>query len=244
MNVVVNKVMNVIICTVCQTVVIAQHVVSHLNGHDRSLDKGTKAALNHHVVSLGIQANLPPLPTNVISAVEGLPVEIAYYCPDCSSCFPARETFRKHYKAHGPFDDTKTQTRGPAQHFNNALGRVYFRVTDNPSSTPAIAAGDPIYQLLNEIDAQQKELVPDVDIRNVSPWLRITKWNEIFIDYDTKSLRSMVALPNDGEFPHLQKAVSFTLEKASGCIDKTTTLVLQMLNSPNPDKEYVFRPPR
>jgi len=83
--------------------------------------------------------------------------------------------------------------------------------------------------MLKEIEDQQRSLVVETDIRNVSPWLRITQWHEMFKDYDLKLLHSMVAPPSDVEFPNLQKSVLFTFKGASSLIDTMTTLVLQFL---------------
>ena len=190
-----------------------------------------------HLTSLGILNRLPTFPSTVIPAIEGLEITQAHYCPHCPAAYPSEAGHKRHLSSHRSVEKTPS-TIGPVQHFDNALGRTFFRVTTQPPSVQAsIDHSKPILKMLKEIEDQQRSLVVETDIRNVSPWLRITQWHEMFKDYDLKLLHSMVAPPSDVEFPNLQKSVLFTFKGASGLIDTTTTLVLQILLSPNPHEE-------
>ena len=90
------------------------------------------------------------------------------------------------------------------------------------------------------MEATQKALTPNLDVRNITPWLRITKWHEMIEGHDVSLLRSLVSYPTEDEFPILQKAVLSMLMDASDLIEETTTLILQLLNSPDPAKECVL----
>jgi len=152
----------------------------------------------------------------------------------------AIDSFKKHRRDHHRhIRPPKPTTNGLIQRFNNSLSRVFFRV----HTTPSPENGDPnkpVYDILQEIEAGQKALVPETDVRNVTPWLRVTKWNESFRGIDTQSLRAMVEHPTAREFPDLTESVLFFFHQASDYIDKTTTLVLEKLNSPDPHKKYAL----
>jgi len=231
-----NKAIDRIICIVCETVVPTESLTTHLgSSHTRFLQAHERAALQQHVSSLGIPQGLPPFPMSVISAIQGLKIVQAHYCPHCSSAYPSQQSYKKHRTSlHPGIVDSSPPLIGPAQHFTNGLGRIYFRVTIEPPSTQvAVDRKKPIMDTLAEIEDRQRSLVAEIDIRNVSPWLRITKWHEMFRDHDTKHLRSLVADPSDIEFPNLRDAALFMFHEASDLIDSTTPLVLQTLLSPN-----------
>jgi hypothetical protein len=147
----------------------------------------------------------------------------------------------RHHRVEHP-DATKPSSwaTGPAQRFTEGVGvfrqvfRVLAPVVDSNVGTFNISS------ILANMEATQKALTPDLDIRNITPWLRITKWHEMIEGHDVAYLRSLVSVPTLLEFPILQKAVLSMLMDASDLIDETTTLVLQLLNSPDPTKECVL----
>jgi len=236
-NVVVNAEINVVICLSCETAITPGYLVSHLRKHDYAIPSVRRNEIEHELSKLRLPICLPPPPTQVIPALEGLPVYQAIYCPDCSSAFLADDSFKKHRREnHRHIRPPNPTTIGPAQQLNKSLSRTFFRVI-----VPALEVVDlkkPFHAMLQDIEAGQKALVPVTDVRNVSPWLRITKWHESFKGLDTDILRSMVEHPTNEEFPNLSDAVLFFFQKASDYIEDTTTLVLQKLNSPDPDKKY------
>jgi uncharacterized C2H2 Zn-finger protein len=236
---VLNSAIDRIICTVCETVIPVEQSISHLKlNHPQSLEENDAANLEAHITSLRIPLGLPSHPNTVIPAVQGLAIDQGFYCPHCLAAYPSVQSYGKHVNKH-KLPTKGRPTVGPVQQFNKALGRSYFRVTvPTPSAQVDVDAKKPILDILKDIEDRQRSLVAETDIRNVSPWLRITQWHEVFKEYDTKGLRAMVEHPSDVEFPYLQDAVLFTFQEASNLIDTTTTLVLQTLRSP--DKEYAL----
>lgn len=214
--------------------------MTHLRKHSTTIRQDQKTLLENHLFDLDLPVGLPFTPTSVVVAIEGLPIHEAFYCPDCVAAFGVEDSLKKHRRElHPRIHPQKPATKGPAQKFNNSFARTFFRVLP-PRSSDNADPNKPIYNILQEIEAGQKSLVPEADIRNVTPWLRVTKWNESFKGIDTDSLRAMVVHPTAYEFPDLANSVLFFFTKASDFIDKTTTLVLEKLNSPDPHKKYAL----
>ncbi|KAF9521221.1 hypothetical protein CPB83DRAFT_937135 [Crepidotus variabilis] len=76
------------------------------------------------------------------------------------------------------------------------------------------------------------------DVRTVSPWLKSTKWHIHISSYNYQTLRKLVQMPGGGEpiFERLAKGVMGLCNGAVLLLDKTPTLVLQVLNTSDPTK--------
>lgn len=213
-----------------------------MRNHGKTIPADQKGIIEGHLTLLGIPPELPIPYTTVVAQIDGLRTHDALYCPDCPSTFLAEDSLKKHRREqHQHIRPRKPVTKGPAQRFNNGAGvyRTFFRV-HVPPPPEDIDRKKPVYDILQEIEAGQKSLVPETDVRNVTPWLRVTKWHEYFKGIDTQSLRAMVEHPTTSEFPDLAHSVLYLFVKASDYIENTTTLVLEKLNSPDPQKQYAL----
>ncbi|KAJ3508586.1 hypothetical protein NLJ89_g5676 [Agrocybe chaxingu] len=80
------------------------------------------------------------------------------------------------------------------------------------------------------------------DIRNISPWLRTTRWHELLLGRDVGDLVKLVQYPSVSEYRTLAAVVQELVAQAAGHIDSTPTLVLQKLNSPRGPQEVSNTP--
>jgi hypothetical protein len=212
-----------------------------LRHSDFIIDLALKERISTSLDAFGVPEQYPNVPTSIIPAIQGLKILEAFYCSDCLTAKQHHDTIVRHHRIDHP-DATKPSSwaTGPAQRFTEGVGvfRQVFRVLA-PVVNADVGTFD-ISSILADMEANQKALTPDLDIRNITPWLRITKWHEMIEGHDVAYLRSLVSFPTLLEFPILQKAVLSMLMDASDLIDETTTLVLQLLNSPDPTKECVL----
>jgi hypothetical protein len=104
------------------------------------------------------------------------------------------------------------------------------------------AVNPPAENLLAQIQAfdwreEQRGGVPNA--RMISPWLMRTMWHEHLEPHRVHEaeLRTLVAMPKDDELPWLHELVYQYFSSATGLIDDTDELVLQILNSADPEKK-------
>ena len=190
---------------------------------------------------LRFREQYPDVPTYKTLAIQGLKIFEAFYCPDCLMACKHQDTIVRHHRLEHPLiPKPSSWPTGRAQRFTEAAGvsRRIFRISGSQTLT------DPgtfdISSIFKDMEATQKAFTPNLDVRNITPWLRITKWHEMIEGHDVSLLRSLVSYPTEDEFPILQKAVLSMLMDASDLIEETTTLILQLLNSPDPAKECVL----
>ncbi|KAJ7916710.1 hypothetical protein B0H13DRAFT_1871031 [Mycena leptocephala] len=81
--------------------------------------------------------------------------------------------------------------------------------------------------------------------RMITPWLLHNGWAEHLHPYreHDEELRQLASLPSEEEFPILQEVVAAYFWKATKLIKKTHEVVLQRLNSADPDKNGINNTP-
>ncbi|KAJ6514453.1 hypothetical protein C8R47DRAFT_962093, partial [Mycena vitilis] len=86
---------------------------------------------------------------------------------------------------------------------------------------------------------------PIPNARMVNPLLNRTKWHEHIGPHhtDVPKFRALVAYPEPAEFPNLKFAVGKYFTKGIEKLDKTEELVLQKLNTHDPDKSGINNTP-
>lgn len=95
--------------------------------------------------------------------------------------------------------------------------------------------------LLKELDEELDVLLSRNDECLIMPWLMTTQWHEYTAatGLNTQTLQSKVAIPkdNDPAMPGLHSLVDVYFQEALALLQSTDELVLQCLNSPDPDKK-------
>ncbi|KAJ7618087.1 hypothetical protein FB45DRAFT_1103529 [Roridomyces roridus] len=120
--------------------------------------------------------------------------------------------------------------------------RSFFRVKQ-PSLLPPPA--NPFLSELEEFDWTKSHSSEEPNARMVSPFLMYTKWHLEVLPYQDQieHLRSLVAAPKEEEFEWLAPLVQGYFQYATQLIDATDELVLQRLNSHDPDKHGINNTP-
>jgi hypothetical protein len=94
------------------------------------------------------------------------------------------------------------------------------------------------------VDFDPKDFRPEElpNPRMITPWLLRNGWHEHLHPYQehNEELRQLASVPADDEFPFLHVAVASYFWTATKLIKKTNEVVLQRLNSADPDKKWVF----
>ncbi|KAJ7824705.1 hypothetical protein B0H13DRAFT_2443507 [Mycena leptocephala] len=97
------------------------------------------------------------------------------------------------------------------------------------------------------VDFDPKDYRPEElpNPRMITPWLLRNGWAEHLHPYreHDEELRELASLPSEEEFPILQEVVAAYFWKATKLIKKTHEVVLQRLNSADPDKNGINNTP-
>ncbi|KDR66012.1 hypothetical protein GALMADRAFT_148186 [Galerina marginata CBS 339.88] len=230
-NLAVNIRFKLLICMLCQSGVLSSQLGAHLkdvhNIHRYSSNVGLISIVNY----FNLPSTFPVFEDAVVMEVQGLPMKQGPICSLCPVSMGNEATMDVHWRnAHRPQPKPKTYDRVLLQQFKkDGAGSSYFRV-------------QPIRRLLAEEDRLRemlRKLIPDPSVpaagtdesRNISPWLRATRWHELITDKKVSDLCLLASHPTKTEFPNLQSAVVHMLEGASALIDQTTPLVLMKLNT-------------
>ncbi|KAJ7098481.1 hypothetical protein C8R43DRAFT_251881 [Mycena crocata] len=245
----VNTVINMFICTMCQTVHKPSGVAIHVKEHSLGLDKSVVAEIEKIRLGCNLTESFPEFdgPTDVIAGVRlkgGDNRTVG--CPECLVC-GTKSHVRRHRKSVGHDSDVKA-VANVFYHQPNR-GSIKHNVWVRPQNALDDEAVDEDYSaLLREmLDFDWTTLRPDVDpdARQVSPWMQRTGWHLLTRGYDVADLRRLVAMPkkDDPEMPGLHALVDWYVEIANGLLENTSELVLQMLNSADPDKDGINNTP-
>jgi hypothetical protein len=239
---VVNVAAKLLICVECKIAIGAGQPEIHLQTvHHIPATAYNKKALKAAVLQFNLNSTLPPPPSDC-TVIEGLEIHDCLACSECSSIYSSKDTLKRHYKSdHSDIAFPAVLNTVHAQHYNNGKGRPWFKViptsippSNSPLSPAAIAV---LFQ--QEINTLFEDSTYRPDIRNVTPWLRVSEWHLRVAGHKIPDLRNYVALPTPGEFPGLQDAIHCLFaEKAEPLFDSVSVLIRQHLNSPNPS-EYV-----
>ncbi|KAJ3554826.1 hypothetical protein NP233_g12345 [Leucocoprinus birnbaumii] len=224
-------------CSSCKVLLTAVTALGHARAHLGKMkspvsDKGFAyiCAILGAAVEYPSMAHKPPIP-----AISGLELyKEALLCEEdnCGSVFSTAGSIRQHHSTHhggSPPKDWKVVT---AQHFNNNTHRPLFRVI---APKPPTRKFDK-FRFLDKLNASINTIVKpsslyNDDAREVSAWLKHTKWHVYMKDHDPKFLRSLVDLPDHGEFPGLRSTVNYIVDCAMLCIDPVSSRIRQLLNT-------------
>ncbi|KAJ7447766.1 hypothetical protein B0H11DRAFT_2248177 [Mycena galericulata] len=247
----INREISLFTCLTCESAYTTENVSTHLRHHNIRFT----AELKREIEQIGACASLEAVYPSW--AVEGLPEprpQIAGIllkkdlsgCPTCTYT-AVHDKVMNHMKKknHG----TGKPLEGMfAQVLNNGATKTNIRVT--PRLEPERRSQGPVPEFFAEFKkfdwrAHRRTELPNA--RLISPWLMRTRWHEQILPYRSHSaeLLQRVAMPSSNEqLPRgLHEAVIKYFQDATKKLDHTNELVLQLLNSRNPDKDGVNNTP-
>jgi Orsellinic acid/F9775 biosynthesis cluster protein D len=243
LGLVVDPSLRVLCCEFHQVAMEASNAVSHIR--EQHEDKKTKVDVDRVTKDLASLGGVDALP--VIEATgtprrpfAGLRIQTGFRCTLCPKVLGTLQSIRYHHKTdHTPGEPYPSDW--PACHIqqlNVFSHRTYFEVSRPRQTDPT-----PFDTILSSLEVDMgRALASDVsrpNARAVSPWLLRTQWHVHVEGHDTQELRRLVANPKDVEFPGLRRLLLAYLRAATSKIEGTDELVLQRLNSPLPDTEWV-----
>jgi Orsellinic acid/F9775 biosynthesis cluster protein D len=195
-----------------------------------------------HIHNLIEQADISPTYPCIASSqtpckpISGITIQNCAGCPYCPYT-ASKDAVRKHLKKEHSEQTGTPENNIFAQVINPGVTKILFRVMP-PVSTATVTAGhSSIRQDLEEFNWKSfARPVNTTNPRLISPWLMRTRWHLHVQGYDIDKLCALVAVPVDDEFPGLQKHLLQYLESATDLLDYTDELVLQKINTADPEK--------
>lgn len=243
---VVNIEFHLLICILCKSVVDPSHAASHLQGvHSLLASKFNKDQLKSAIDQFNLPSALPALGA-ITTIIAGLEVSECLACIGCSGAYANQESMRQHHrKDHPKIPIPESWQVVQVQQFDKGRNRSWFKVKPKSAapSGPNLLPSIIVNSIQSQIDSLHLSSIYDPDIRNVTPWLRLSGWHKVIVGHKITDLRNYVALPGPNEFPGLHDAVTCLFEeKASPLFDSLSVLIRQRLLSPDPVKECVLIP--
>lgn len=196
--------------------------------------------LNKIICDLNIQPKFDAKnPPNNCPAIEGLYLTTqAYLCSECSHIRGTIDSIKQHFQtSHSSVECTWSQVTAQQIHHKNHT--PYFRVfpASTLTNTNAPMGG---LQFLEEIRTKGENTLAtfnytQIDPRQVSPWLRKTRWHKLVAQYDHNHLIQLVKMPGKQEpqFEILAKCVHVYASRCCHAIDTLPELALKVINSPD-----------
>ncbi|KAJ7021731.1 hypothetical protein C8F04DRAFT_1313341 [Mycena alexandri] len=120
--------------------------------------------------------------------------------------------------------------------------------TPNPSPPPSTQRPTPaksLRDLVSNFDPKDYRAEELPNARMISPWLMRNGWHkhlEPYRKHDDELIR-LASVPSDDEIPGLRKAVASYFTEATNLIEHTNEVVLQRLNSADPNKDGINNTP-
>ncbi|KIM35209.1 hypothetical protein M413DRAFT_42625, partial [Hebeloma cylindrosporum] len=172
---VVNTPWQLLICTDCQIALPPTNFFGHFRSKHAAItiDSAFRQDISAHVGDFGLPTEFPAIPTTLIPSISGLKILEALYCPHCLAVHQHPDTMVHHHRtAHPDTPRPSSWATGPVQRFHDGVGRQAFRIL--PSDVQHDNVSFDIPSILSDMESAEKALTPDLDVRNITPWLRIT----------------------------------------------------------------------
>ena len=237
-------------CEWCQIAILPDQVAAHLklDVHKAKGLKVDQAKLDEAVEEMDVFESLPMIIETHAEDVapapyQGLAIHKGFQCTHCTKVTGSPQYMRKHFSSAHPgeskvngWQECLVQRFNKEHHENT---QMWFRVATVPEVVEELSLSEQIIADMKK--EMEKQLAihhqsRNVDARNVSPWLKTTKWHEHVEAYDHKELLKLVAPPGAKEFSGLQDAVEEYFEEATDMLESMQELTLQKLNTPDPAK--------
>jgi hypothetical protein len=256
-GVAINTELNLYICLPCGTAHIHSPSV-HIGilNHLQHKHSGSTSEVRSHVIErthgLEIATEFPSILLTVEArpSFSGIPVvKEQFGCPRCAYA-ASKTVVQRHLK--DVHNDTRS--KGSPGFMTQVLNsgapnaKAHIRVVEKALHPPPLSAiiptqphttGQKISDLVTDFDANTYCAEELPNSRMISPWLLRTGWHKHLEPYRAHDpeLIELASVPYDGQFLGLHTAVSKYFLDAGKLIDKTNEVVLQKLNSADPDKE-------
>jgi Protein of unknown function (DUF3505). len=212
------------------------------NTHKEARMRVDKSELADACKRLNVALTLPKMQTGqILQEIQGLEVFDGLACTMCAYVCRSMSVMNKHHSQCHPEEvNLQVWKSVKVQQLNRSNKKAFFQIlpSDAVEPTEDDVEIERVWKAIRDADKKGGESA--LNARQVTPWLLTTRWHEHVAGYETGELKALVAHPKRTEFPRLLEAIKHLFEGAICLIDETPELVLQRLNTPDPDKTYVF----
>lgn len=230
--------LSLLVCNTCQHIVHPQKLSTHwreVSAHQeeaRSVD-GTRT-IQAHLESLGVPFNVPDYASSTVPSmpVEGIDIFTVYGCSACPKHAKVRHRMNAHCRD-CPREGACVVTvyvQRPRQECG------YVRVLPR--------RGAPVDPVVRSLVERYEESVTALTLdhsnaRLINPLLRRTQWHAQVKPFDRDALLHHARFPSapEREFGDLVLTVTQYYERALGCLPSTDELVLQLVNTSEPERK-------
>ena len=223
-----------LICLSCRVAFAPEKIGPHSSHtHGKTIPMIEHQLLRQLFSYFRIRSDMPTF-DKIITPIEGLSIHSGVVCSVCASIQPSSDQLRKHINTTHPGIPAATSDSVSVQRF--WIGkRVRYFVVEHQKQRMELDAVDLAIEGLSHLSKPvvDKSHTTSTDVRNVCPWLRHARWQDLVAGKSITDVRQSVAYPSENEFPGLAQAVTSVFFKASEYIDKTPELILQLINSPD-----------
>ena len=237
MGVVINTRLGLFICVGCSSCYTVDGAISHMQRKHPECHMQQRE-IQETLYSIAKEADIcndyPDIQGTVV-AYEGLTVQTSTGCPHCPYAASDKVVKRHVREKHSGEDHAPLEQTVKVQVLNSGHCPAYFRVVEAMKDTTPITSN--IVQELESYDWREGGRTGDIpNARMISPWLMRTGWHVYVNGHNISQLHALVSMPKPEEFVDLQKGILAYFERATDMIDMTDELVLQRLNTSDPDK--------
>lgn len=126
-----------------------------------------------------------------------------------------------------------------AQQLDHGIHKPLFQIIPITKTTSTPLNTTLITRLREQRNKAIRSYVPqDIDARAVSPWLLTTGWHLHVQPFPVAELQRLVESPRKNDpLYKLSNAIDMLFERGLTLLDQTPELILQKLNSPDPQKK-------
>jgi hypothetical protein len=235
---VINTQHKLLLCLSCTTAVIPSQLKSHLNKQHSGvkLAENDRQAIVQLLMLFHIDiSTLPELHHGIVSEIEGLPVIEGHPCPSCVTTSLTYESLKAHMrKNHKGVTYPHETDQVFVQQLKIGTHNQPIRIHVSEELPSRFSTADILNQATDILNSANLSLpeAPSNDPRDLCPWLRHVRWQDLTVGKNVQELVALVAHPKANEFDLLSDGLLFLLGHASSLLSSTPELILQRLNSP------------
>jgi hypothetical protein len=238
LNLAVNLQWRFLVCRECEVALPPKQVPKHLEKHHgvmpKKADVKIMTRLQPVLQEFNVSDDLPTLPHG-IPHVAGLSLWDGVRCNLCDAVSTTTGSLTTHHwhNAHGG-----GTYQLPAVFSKVHLQRLhcdrYFSVV--VPTAPEADVSDPMARLLEEVQDQVQIPLLEPSERQVSQWLKHTRWHEALAHVPTSRLVDLAEPCTADAFKLVYQSIHRYYQRANELIPETPDLVLQHLHTPDPAK--------
>jgi hypothetical protein len=235
-------VLNLFICTSCGCALTSSSYRHHLKEREQIK---VNAHVKRSIDSIGMDHNIcADYPTIDMSAgpvpfMAGLQVQYKYGCPIPTCMYTAaKPRIRDHLKKDHQNNNGSPLENVACQVLNSGAAPTNIRITlPKPQDDDEDSVSQSDFETY-DVNTSITLSAPD-DQRLISPWLLRTGFHKYVEGKNTPDLMKLCSMPSPTEdhMSGLQEIVYEYFQSATTLIEKTDPLILQLLNSSDPQKE-------